>query len=171
MLEQCCNHSKGCRKNAATPCCATNRSWEKSCVISPLEARKGAHGLTSECLKHAHKHNTWAVAAMNSCFALIRDQQCITNKAVYHQPWVGVCAVTYSLIRTNVFKTMPSWLWAWSSSIALGTWRSKTFPDLKHDVLVLFYYIIIIDVEMNGVLLGIIFSASLILLKNIRCIL
>ena len=108
---------------------------------------------------------------MNSCFALIRDKQCITNKAVYHQPWVGVCAVTYSLIRTNVFKTMPSWLWAWSSSIALGTWRSKTFPDLKHDVLVLFYYIIIIDVEMNGVLLGTIFSASLIFLKNIRCIL
>ena len=66
---------------------------------------------------------------------------------------------------------MPSWLWSWSSSIALGTWRSKTFPDLKHDVLVLFYYIIIIDVEMNGVLLGTIFSASLIFLKNIRCIL
>ena len=66
---------------------------------------------------------------------------------------------------------MPSWLWAWSSSIALGTWRSKTFPDLKHDVLVLFYYIIIIDVEMNGVLLGTIFSASLIFLKNMRCIL
>ena len=61
---------------------------------------------------------------------------------------------------------MPSWLWAWLSSIALGTWRSKTFSDLKHDVLVLFYYIIIIDVEMNGVLLGTIFSASLIFFKK-----
>ena len=36
MLEQCCNHSKQCRNNVATLCCAKNRRCESSCVTSPL---------------------------------------------------------------------------------------------------------------------------------------
>ena len=36
MLEQCCNHSKQCRNNVATPCCAKNRRCESSRVTSPL---------------------------------------------------------------------------------------------------------------------------------------
>ena len=35
MLEQCCNHSKQCRHNVATLCCAKNRRCESSCVTSP----------------------------------------------------------------------------------------------------------------------------------------
>ena len=35
MLEQCCNHSKQCRNNVATLCCAKNRPCESSRVISP----------------------------------------------------------------------------------------------------------------------------------------
>ena len=37
MLEQCCNHSKQCRNNVATLCCAKNRHCESSRVTSPLE--------------------------------------------------------------------------------------------------------------------------------------
>ena len=36
MLDQCCNHSKQCRNNVATLCCAKNRSCESSRVTSPL---------------------------------------------------------------------------------------------------------------------------------------
>ena len=36
MLEQCCNHSKQCRNNVATLCCAKNRRCESSRVTSPL---------------------------------------------------------------------------------------------------------------------------------------
>ena len=36
MLEQCCSHSKQCRNNIATLCCAKNRSCESSRVASPL---------------------------------------------------------------------------------------------------------------------------------------
>ena len=36
MLEQCCNFSKQCRNNVATPCCAKNRRCESSRVTSPL---------------------------------------------------------------------------------------------------------------------------------------
>ena len=36
MLEQCCNHSKQCRNNVATLCCANNRRCESSRVTSPL---------------------------------------------------------------------------------------------------------------------------------------
>ena len=36
MLEQCCNYSKQCRNNVATPCCAKNRRCESSRVTSPL---------------------------------------------------------------------------------------------------------------------------------------
>ena len=36
MLEQCCNHSKQCRNNVATLCCAKNRRCESSRVASPL---------------------------------------------------------------------------------------------------------------------------------------
>ena len=32
MLEQCCNHSKRCRNNAATLCCPKNRRCESSRV-------------------------------------------------------------------------------------------------------------------------------------------
>ena len=35
MLEQCCNHSKQCRNNVATLCCARNRRCESSRVTSP----------------------------------------------------------------------------------------------------------------------------------------
>ena len=35
MLEQCCNFSKQCRNNVATPCCAKNRRCESSRVTSP----------------------------------------------------------------------------------------------------------------------------------------
>ena len=35
MLEQCCKHSKQCRNNVATLCCAKNRRCESSRVISP----------------------------------------------------------------------------------------------------------------------------------------
>ena len=35
MLEQCCNHSKLCRNNVETLCCAKNRRCESSCVTSP----------------------------------------------------------------------------------------------------------------------------------------
>ena len=34
MLEQCCNHSKQCRNNVATLCCAKNRRYESSRVTS-----------------------------------------------------------------------------------------------------------------------------------------
>ena len=37
MLEQCCNHSKQCRNNAATQCCAKNRRYESSRVTSAKE--------------------------------------------------------------------------------------------------------------------------------------
>ena len=40
MLEQCCNHSKQCRNNAATLCCAENRRCESSRVTSPLDFLK-----------------------------------------------------------------------------------------------------------------------------------
>ena len=36
MLQQCCNHSKQCRDNVATLCCAKNRCCELSRVPSPL---------------------------------------------------------------------------------------------------------------------------------------
>ena len=36
MLEQCCNHSKQCRKNVAKLCCAKNRRCESSRVTAPL---------------------------------------------------------------------------------------------------------------------------------------
>ena len=32
ILEQCCNHSKQCRNNVVTLCCAKNRLCESSCV-------------------------------------------------------------------------------------------------------------------------------------------
>ena len=35
MLEQCCNHSKQCRNNVATLCCAKGRCCESSRVTSP----------------------------------------------------------------------------------------------------------------------------------------
>ena len=35
MLEQCSNHSKQCRNNVATLCCAKNRRCESSRVTSP----------------------------------------------------------------------------------------------------------------------------------------
>ena len=35
MLEQCCNHSKQCRNNVATLCCAKNRRCESSRLTSP----------------------------------------------------------------------------------------------------------------------------------------
>ena len=35
-LEQCCYHSKQCRNNVATLCCARNRRCESSTVTSPL---------------------------------------------------------------------------------------------------------------------------------------
>ena len=34
MLEQCCNHSKQCRNNVATLCCAKNHRCKSSCVTS-----------------------------------------------------------------------------------------------------------------------------------------
>ena len=34
-LKQCCNHSKQCRNNVATLCCAKNRRCESSLVTSP----------------------------------------------------------------------------------------------------------------------------------------
>ena len=36
MLEQCCNHSKQCRNNAAMLCYAKNRLCESPRVTSPL---------------------------------------------------------------------------------------------------------------------------------------
>ena len=36
MLEQCCNHSKQCRNNVATLCCAKNRRCESSRLVSPF---------------------------------------------------------------------------------------------------------------------------------------
>ena len=36
ILEQCCYHSKQCRNNVATLCCAKNRRYESSRVTSPL---------------------------------------------------------------------------------------------------------------------------------------
>ena len=37
MLEQCCNHSKQCRNNIATLCCAENGRCESSPVTSPYQ--------------------------------------------------------------------------------------------------------------------------------------
>ena len=37
MLEQCCNHSKQCRNNVATLCCAINRRCESSRVNVTLK--------------------------------------------------------------------------------------------------------------------------------------
>ena len=39
MLEQCCNHSKQCRNNIATLCCAKNRRCESCRVTSPLDVK------------------------------------------------------------------------------------------------------------------------------------
>ena len=35
MLEQCCNHSKQCRNNVTTLCCAKSRCCESPCLTSP----------------------------------------------------------------------------------------------------------------------------------------
>ena len=53
MLEQCCNHSKQCRDNIATLCCAKNRRCESSRVISPLryEDGDGDENLRRRCFK------------------------------------------------------------------------------------------------------------------------
>ena len=40
MLQQCCNHSKQCRNNVVTLCCAENRRCESSRVTSPLDFLK-----------------------------------------------------------------------------------------------------------------------------------
>ena len=42
MLEQCCNHSKQCRNNVATLCCAKNRRCESSRVTSPQNVKSGS---------------------------------------------------------------------------------------------------------------------------------
>ena len=53
MLEQCCNHSKQCRNNVATLCCAKGRRFESSRVISPLryEDGDGDENLRRRCFK------------------------------------------------------------------------------------------------------------------------
>ena len=43
MLEQCCNHSKQCRNNVATLCCAKNRLCKSSRVTSPLQPAQLSH--------------------------------------------------------------------------------------------------------------------------------
>ena len=48
MLEQCCNHSKQCRNNVATLCCAKNRRCESSRVTSPLNLLRGDHRRKSQ---------------------------------------------------------------------------------------------------------------------------
>ena len=40
MLEQCCNHSKQCRNNVATLCCAENRHAESSSVTVAKKCTK-----------------------------------------------------------------------------------------------------------------------------------
>ena len=40
MLQQCCNHSKQCRNNVVTLCCAENRRCQSSRVTSPLDFLK-----------------------------------------------------------------------------------------------------------------------------------
>ena len=77
--------------------------------------------------------------------------------------------------RTSVNYSKPPWLWAWSSFTsvnwhiyehwALGTSRWKIFSDFQLDV---FYSvtIITINIEMTGVLLGNIFSASILKKKK-----
>ena len=50
MLEQCCNHSKQCRNNVATLCCAKNRRCESSLI----------HHLNDICFQFlflGHEHN------------------------------------------------------------------------------------------------------------------
>ena len=39
MLEQCCNHSKQCRNNVTTLCCAKSRCCESPRVTSPLNVQ------------------------------------------------------------------------------------------------------------------------------------
>ena len=48
MLEQCCNHSKQCRNNVATLCCAKNRCCESSRVTSPLKPCAWCSGLDDD---------------------------------------------------------------------------------------------------------------------------
>ena len=38
ILEQCCHYSKQCSNNVAALCCAKNRRFESSPVISPLQS-------------------------------------------------------------------------------------------------------------------------------------
>ena len=44
MLEQCCKHSKQCRCNVVTLCCAKIRRCESSRVTSPLETLRSDNG-------------------------------------------------------------------------------------------------------------------------------
>ena len=62
MLEQSCNHSKQCRNNVATLCCAKSLHCESSRVTSPLEIGAAQFRFITEiarkalvlCVKRCH---------------------------------------------------------------------------------------------------------------------
>ena len=137
-----------CRNNAATLCCTKNCDCESSCVTSPLKARKGGTR-PNKYLTHAHWNITRAVAALDSCFALIRDQHCIVLRPINQQSRIlsamGWCTyVTYSVLRTIVLYNntslalgvvkfhqcklsfllaLSSWCFAIENVFKLSTWR------------------------------------------------
>ena len=70
MLKQCCNHSKQCRNNVATLCCAKNRRCESSRVTSPL-------GTSSY---HYSREGNWAeVAFAENSGTVTRDREKISQ--------------------------------------------------------------------------------------------
>ena len=56
----------------------------------------------SQYVTHAHSHITRAVAAMDSCFALIKAQQhgdtAVRMREVLARPWVGVCVPCFKFV-------------------------------------------------------------------------
>ena len=64
MLEQCWNHSKQCRNNAVTLCCAKNSRCESSCVTSPLISSR-----RKQSTFHQKAANHWNFTLQKSNFS------------------------------------------------------------------------------------------------------
>ena len=56
-----------------------------------------ANPLPGQYLTHAHSHITRTVAAMDSCFALVRAHQhgdmAVRVREILARPWVGICVL------------------------------------------------------------------------------
>jgi len=66
-------------------------------TLDPGLLRLGTKPLTGQYLTQAHSHITQAVAARDSCFALIRAHQhgdmAVCMREVLARPWVGICVL------------------------------------------------------------------------------